>query len=649
MKLSVIIVSYNVKHFLEQCLLSVEKAMQGIDGEVLVADNHSVDGSCQMMLEKFPSVRLIKNKQNLGFSKANNQCIKQAKGEYILLLNPDTLIAQDCFSRCLAYLDSHPEAGALGVKMIDGKGRYLRESKRGLPTPWVAFCKMTGLTRLFPQSRVFARYYLGHLSNCQTCEVEILAGAFMLLRRQALDKTGLLDEEFFMYGEDIDLSYRILQSGYKNVYFAESNIIHYKGESTKRGSLNYVKLFYKAMLIFSRKHFSNSQNHLFNVLIYLSIYLRALLSLLSRAAAALFYPITDALVIFAGFAWLILFWESWQFTKEYYPPTFLHLVVPCFIALWLINIAIITAYRRPISASKLFAGLISGSLSVLLLYALLNEEWRFSRAIVLLGIGWTMLALPFYRLLLSFSNQPFFAFNGYKPAQLIIIANSEEAHRITQLLKDNKVPVSLIGFVSTEEIIGATNYLGTFNQLRELISLYQPDELIFSGKDLSSAQMIDCMLDLNDKKLRFKIAPGESQIIIGSHSPYSAAELHPIDSNPVTSRWNRLRKRWLDLKVAVILLLVFPLSCWFFKNKQQLVRNCWSVIRGRKTWVSYAAPPGLDPHLPWLKPGILSTCSPLDEQFSQEKKLEQDRFYAKNYRLLTDLKIIYNNRKKLDR
>jgi len=238
MKLSVIIVNYNVKYFLEQALLSVRKASRGLPVEVYVVDNNSVDDSVQMVEEKFPEVHLIQNKHNPGFSIANNQAIRLSKGEYVLLLNPDTVVEEDTFEKCISFMDAHPEAGGLGVRMIDGSGAFLPESKRGFPSPWVAFCKTVGLSRLFPKSRLFNHYHLGYLDEMETNEVEVLAGAFMLLRRTTLDKVGLLDEAFFMYGEDIDLSYRIIQGGYKNYYLPETSIIHYKGESTKKGSLN---------------------------------------------------------------------------------------------------------------------------------------------------------------------------------------------------------------------------------------------------------------------------------------------------------------------------------------------------------------------------------------------------------------------------
>ncbi|MCG8698987.1 MAG: glycosyltransferase family 2 protein, partial [Bacteroidales bacterium] len=204
MDLSIIIVNYNVKHFLEQCLHSVNKAIKGIKAEVFVVDNNSVDGSNQMVTEKFPGFKLIANKDNRGFSTANNQAISIAKGRYILLLNPDTIVTEDTFTKCIQFMDATPDAGALGVKMIDGKGNFLPESKRSLPTPGVAFYKIFGLSALFPKSKIFGKYHLGYLDKNQTHKVDVLAGAYMFMRKEALEKTGFLDETFFMYGEDID-------------------------------------------------------------------------------------------------------------------------------------------------------------------------------------------------------------------------------------------------------------------------------------------------------------------------------------------------------------------------------------------------------------------------------------------------------------
>ena len=258
MTLSVIIVNYNVKQFLRECLLSVQDAAKGMEIEVWVVDNNSSDGSVSMLQTEFPEVKLIMNKENPGFSVANNQAIRQAKGEHILLLNPDTLVEKDCFQQCLSFIKQKPNCGALGVQMHDVKGQFLAESKRGFPTPWVSFCKMSGLNKLFPHSPTFNRYHLGYLNKNHNHPIDVLAGAFMWIRKTTLNKVGLLDENFFMYGEDIDLSYRIQQGGWENWYVGAVNILHYKGESTNRYSYSYIHRFYGAMKIFAKKHFPNS-------------------------------------------------------------------------------------------------------------------------------------------------------------------------------------------------------------------------------------------------------------------------------------------------------------------------------------------------------------------------------------------------------
>ena len=279
MKLSIIIVNYNVKYFLEQCLdsvfLAVKHLVKGIAGqarndttEVFVVDNNSSDDSLKYLKPLFPDVIFIENQKNTGFSKANNQAILQATGEYILILNPDTVIGEDSLTNVCRFMDENPEAGAVGVKMMDGYGRFLPESKRGFPSPWNSFCKMSGLSKLFPNSKRYGGYHLKYLDVNHVHAVDILAGAFMMVRKKAVEKSGYLDENFFMYGEDIDWSYRIARSGYKNFYYPEP-IIHYKGESTKK-DIKYVKHFYEAMLIFFNKHYPRS-NHSFKLLIRLAV------------------------------------------------------------------------------------------------------------------------------------------------------------------------------------------------------------------------------------------------------------------------------------------------------------------------------------------------------------------------------------------
>lgn len=284
MELSVIIVSYNVRDYLKQCLHSVQTAADNIESEVFVVDNNSKDGSIELVKNEFPSVNLICNDSNTGFSVANNQALRIARGRLLLLLNPDTIVESDTFSKCIDFMKSHPDAGSIGVKMVDGEGLYLPESKRAFPDPRTAFFKSVGISYLFPKSSYFSRYYLPQIDSNEISLTEVISGAFMMIRREALDKSGLLDEDFFMYGEDIELSYRLLQTGFRNYYFPCTQIIHFKGKSTKRNSCTDILHFYSAMRIYVRKRYVNWKVRPIRILLLIAIYVREGFALAKRVA-----------------------------------------------------------------------------------------------------------------------------------------------------------------------------------------------------------------------------------------------------------------------------------------------------------------------------------------------------------------------------
>ena len=382
--------------------------------EVWVVDNQSVDGSVAMVREKFPWVKVIANQDNVGFSKANNQAMLQSKCKYQLLLNPDTVIEEDTLKKVVDYMEEHPEVGGLGVRMVDGKGVFLPESKRGLPTPAVAFYKIFGLSRIFPKSKRFARYHMGNLSEFETNEIEILSGAFMLMRKEALDKVGLLDETFFMYGEDIDLSYRIVQGGYKNVYFPETRIIHYKGESTKKSSVNYVFVFYRAMVIFAKKHFSQNNAKLFSFCINLAIYFRASLAILNRFIRAITLPIVDIVYIYFGMIALTNYWKQEQII---FPEHITKTLILGYTAIWFLSSLFQGVYDLPTKLKRSFSGVAIGTGIILMLYALLPKEWQFSRLFIFTGAAWTIVYYILSRYFLHFTIGKRFVINGRKNAK----------------------------------------------------------------------------------------------------------------------------------------------------------------------------------------------------------------------------------------
>ncbi|HRZ43078.1 MAG TPA: glycosyltransferase [Bacteroidales bacterium] len=650
--LSVIIVNYNVVHFLEQCLISVQSACRDLDTEVIVVDNNSVDGSIAMVREKFPDVTLIANRENVGFSRANNQGILASEGKYVLLLNPDTVVEPDTFRKCVAFMEGQPDGGALGVYMVNGKGEYLPESKRSLPTPAVAFYKIFGLSSLFPRSHRFGRYHLGFLDKNQTHEVEVLSGAFMLLRREALDKTGLLDETFFMYGEDIDLSYRITKAGYKNYYYPGTRIIHFKGESTKKSSLNYVFVFYQAMAIFARKHFSGSNARLFSFLIHVAIYFRASVAIARRTLSRLLFPVADAALIWAGFWFLKQYWaEKVTFgSGSDYPVEFMRFVVPAYIAVWLVSMFFSGAYDRPVNLARVLRGMGIGTLVILVVYALLPESLRYSRALILLGFMAGSAALTAYRYILGLTRIPAFDTGKAKLMRLAVIGNREEAERVVALIRKTDPAAGVAGVITPEPEEDFPGLIGHLGQMREITSIYQINELIFCQKDLSAKAIIDLMTGAAPGITRYRIAPPETLYLVGSGSIHSSSDLYLFSLNAITSPANRRNKRLLDLLASVLLLALWPLMVLIQKSPGGFFINCFRVIAGKRSWVGYHAEQDTAQHpaLPAIRPGIFHPADGIRIPITDAEMIQRlNLLYARDYRIHTDLLILWKNIRKI--
>ncbi|MBN2274973.1 MAG: glycosyltransferase [Bacteroidales bacterium] len=649
--LSVIIVNYNVRFFLEQCLHSVYKSIHNINAEVIVVDNNSVDRSCQMIREKFPDVILIENKVNAGFSRANNQAIRKARGRYVLLLNPDTVVQEDTFSACIQFMDSHPDAGCLGVKMIDGKGNFLPESKRGLPTPQVAFYKIFGLSALFPNSPKFGRYHLGFLDKDKIHQVDVISGAFMFLRKSVLDRTGLLDEDFFMYGEDIDISYRITQAGFKNYYFPETTIIHYKGESTKKSSINYVIVFYNAMAIFAQKHFSKNMAQTYNFLIHLAIYFRAAFSILRRFFLTIINPVLNAAAIYAGYKFFLPVWESSVFGKEgYYPDTFIHIVVPVYILIWLLSVYFSGGYEKMVRGMDLIKGILLGTLAILIIYALLPESFRFSRALIIMGTVWVIFSAVGIRFLLSLADKSNFKFGFFRSKKhIIIIGTEEEGERVYSILRQTRIKPELIGYVSPDESCNNLNFLGSVSMIEEIVKIHKVDELIFCAKDMTSRNIISTMLKFTNAELDFKIAPPESLSVIGSNSINTAGDLYVVHFNTLSMNLNRRKKRILDFLLSILFLAVSPLTAFFVIHPGRFIKNIFTVLFGIHSWVGYhPVSEATISLLPRLRPGILTPVCQLESTNQDRKTVEKiNMLYAKDYSIWNDLIIIWKGLRQL--
>lgn len=644
MKLSIIIVNYNVRYFLEQALLSVQRAMEGIEAEVWVVDNHSVDDSVAMVRRNFPWVRLIANQHNPGFSIANNQAIRQSTGEYVLLLNPDTVLREDTLQRCLEYMDNHPDVGGLGVRMIDGSGNFLPESKRGLPTPWVAFTKATGLSRLFPRSRLFNRYHLGYLAEDEIHEVDVLAGAFMWLRRSVLEEIGLLDEQFFMYGEDIDLSYRIQKAGYRNVYFPETSIIHYKGESTKKGSLNYVRVFYQAMILFARKHFSGGQAGLYIGLLRIAVYLRAGITLFSQFFRRVAWPVLDAALLYLGLLFWKQFWAVYHFNDPgYYEDAINYRNFPLYVGVWLLAFYFSGTYDRPFRPGRLVRGWLTGTVVLLAIYGLLGESMRSGRALVLLGSLWALAAPLLLRYGYNLLRYGRIRLSESSTSRLAIVGREAERDRVLQLLQRAEVRANYIGRIRPAGAGGiADDSIGRASELPDIAQVYRLEELIFCARDVSSQEIMSWMTQLGPR-LQYKILPETGISIIGSHSKDAPGQLYTVDiSYRIDQPAQRRNKRVFDLLLSGVLLIGWLLLGWLWLPRPfRRLATVGSVAIGKKSWVGYFPEAGNVGDLPQIRPGVLPPYSNRHTGLDVATKRHLNVLYAKDYAVTDDLRIVW--------
>ncbi|MCC7297606.1 MAG: glycosyltransferase [Bacteroidia bacterium] len=637
MKISVVIVNYNVKHFLEQALLSVFRSGKNLDMEVWVVDNNSVDNSVEMVQNQFPQVKLIANKENVGFSRANNMAIKQSNSEYILLLNPDTVLQEDTLSKCCEFMDQHPDCGGLGVRMIDGKGKFLPESKRGLPTPAVALYKMTGLSNLFPKSKVFGRYHLKYLPENETNPVDVLSGAFMLMRNSVLQEVGLLDEAFFMYGEDIDLSYRITKGGYKNYYFPGTTIIHYKGESTKKKSANYVKVFYNAMVLFAQKHYSSKMAGWFAFFISIAIKLRAFAALVWRFLGDVILPAADFALVYLGFFVIARYWEVYnKFVRDFYPTEYYVLHIPIYILLIVVAVFLSGGYDKPSVFRRIARGTIAGSVIVFAIYGFLPKEMQFSRAILFLGCAWSILALPLVRYGIRFLKTGKLLSSDISTQRIAIVSSKKEAERIQGLLVQSGVQYAFLGFISPDGNKPA-GYLGSMDQLAEVAEIFNVNTVIFSASDVASGQIMKSMGELSDLKVNFKIVPENSLVIIGSSNKNTPGELYTIDINfAINEQHLKRKKRIYDSGVVFLLWLFFPFFMLSAAGRKMLSQSL-AVLIGKKTWMSYTGRADID-NLPVLKPGVFY---PAEAYKGTVLESHISLAYARDYSVHKDIQLMW--------
>ncbi len=644
MDLSIVIVNYNVEHFLAQCLASVRRATAvfeaaGFHAEVWVVDNRSVDGSCDMVRRDFPEVKLLALEENVGFSRGNNEAVRKSSGDWVLLLNPDTVIPEDVLVKTFEYVQTRPKLGGLGVPMLDGQGRYLSESKRGLPSPWAAFCKISGIYRLAKKSARLNRYYQGHLPQDKDAEIEILSGAFMWMRRRALDEVGLLDEQYFMYGEDIDLSWRLLKGGWENHYFAGTSIIHYKGESTKKGSLNYVLVFYKAMLIFARTHFEGSEGKVLLGFIQLAIYFRAALAILSRVIKKWGLPAVEWGLIFVGL--MVLLQGYSQQMGILYPWSQATVALALYAGTWTASVWLNGGYDQPWRTTQILKGVAIGTLMLLAIYGLLPESLRFSRAILLAGSVLAILVFTCARKLFAGSH-----WENQQNHRRLFVSGPADLEHLVDLVDSvemrgtaDSVMWALLpeGMETNSQLKGKglanIKWIGSAKDLAEAVRVHRITEVVLSGHDLTAWNIIDLMSRVADNRVQFRIAWSESGKnkghIMGSGGPevVPITELYRAIQLPAAKRTKKL----FDVSCSIFVIITSPI--WLIFRRISWVKGALQVLFGNATWVGFSADLK---GLPKLKPHLLSRSESIDPRVRQRINLT----YARDYRWTTDLGVV---------
>lgn len=604
-----------------------------------MVDNASVDRSTQLVKDHFPAVKLIANLENVGFAKANNQALHISQGEYVLLLNPDTVVSEDTFHTCIEFMDQHPETGAVGVRMLDGSGRFLPESKRGLPTLTASFMKMTGLYKLFPRSSLMNSYYKGEISENTSAPIDVLSGAFMFIRQSVLAKTGFLDEDFFMYGEDIDLSYRITQQGYKIYYLPQTSIVHYKGESTKKSSLNYLLTFYEAMLIFTNKHKEFSGQKIFiNIAIYIHGFIRYLRQLINKW----WPPLLDASLIALSFFTVAKLWATYFYHQpDYFSKSFYLHNIPIYSLIAVIAMWLNGAYDKPNMKKASWFGFAWAFISILIIYGLLPMHMRTSRMVIVLGALLYMLFLILTRWKLhpwSISSSTRFE---KEDRRAIIIAGPEESNRIKELINRSRDHVDIIGTVMPEHFTAYHDHLaiGDISQIEEIIRVHRVKEIIFSAQDIPFSTFTSTMSTMGPG-LRYMLAASNTMNIVGSMNKDTEGESYAIRINFKLSHPASLRtKRFFDLTSSLIMLILLPVLILFIRPIPSLVTNVFRVLTGKSTWVSYHPKNPMIHSLPPLRQGIL-TMHPDNDILSSRKIEHIDYVYAKDYHWTTDLSIL---------
>ena len=633
--ISVVIVNYNVKDLAENCISSVYKANnEKYDIEIFFVDNNSIDGSVEYISEKFPGINVISNGRNIGFSKANNIALRKAKGKYILILNPDTLLEEGTFEKLIAFTENNQNTGAVTSKLILANGKLDSACRRSFPTPSVAIPRILGLSKLFPSSKIFGKYNLTYLDENKTYEVDAICGAFMFIPKKILDESGLFDEDYFMYGEDLDLCFRIKKKGYRIFYYPEITTIHFKGESTKKTNLSYVNNFYGAMKIFVRKNFSGAPR-LLSSFLQIGIYARSAASYTKRFFRYLLYPLIDILLLYLS---MIL---SVNLRFETFPNREYMIIISVYVLVWLSLLLIQGLYSKKyfLSLRKTFNAILVGffiNSSITYFF----KEYAFSRGVILASTGFAIFLLLFWRATLRFYI--FFVSKNILLNKInLLIVGKEKISQNTEDKLNSKYNI-----LHFDEITNRKNIAS----LEEIIQIRKIDEVVFTGDYFSNQEILNLMWELRNRNVKFKIFPSGKELILSKLNSSSLDEINLIEIEyNINNKLNIFLKRLFDVVLSFIMLVsVYPVMLFMknilktdFSRKFSKLFLLPEVFKGNYSFVGYPT---------WIisenknytgKRGLTGFIQLNNYPGMSEEEMENfNLFYAKNQSLLLDTEIL---------
>lgn len=634
--ISIVIVNYNVKDFLLECLRSVENSTGGLNVETIVVDNDSKDGSVEFLKPLFPNVKFISLKENVGFGRANNIGFKESKGKYILILNPDTILEETTLSTMYDYMEKHGEVGISGCKVLNSDGSFQPACRRGFPTPWASFSKLFGLQKLFPGSKLFGKYNQTFRSVDETYYIDAVIGAFMFCRREVIEQTGGFDPDFFMYGEDIDLCFRAHKAGWKIAYVHSCSIIHYKGESTRRSSINDVKHFYNAMEIFTKKHYSRS--FLFLIFLRLGIFLRSVIAYLSRYRqdiALILYDLAaiNGSMLLASYVWRDRFFA---FPDYAYPTVFIVVSVVLAVSMTAIG----EYFEGEHTARRSFFGLMI-SFFILSSLTYFFKEYAFSRGVLLLTIGFTTVLTSLMRLGLSVYEK---TAGRQSDRRIALVGINNQTEKIIQSLQSaDIINADIVGMIGMRDDYPPNKsnipMLGSIDYLERIISDKQIQDVIITDPNLKKYELIKILGRVSKSRVRFHVSSEYEEFVASKIAADISGEQPAAFKYNLTKLRYMMAKRLIDIGASIFLLTIgLPVLYLLVHDKAKHIRNLWLALRGKYSIVGLYP---VDDQISAGKTGLTGIAHiSRPERLSKEAIRSLNTYYIQNFTLSLDLDII---------